>query len=34
MIDWPQVAQHYDGIIIAPYCWEMRLDREAGWYYG
>jgi hypothetical protein len=33
-IDWGRVAQKYDGIIIAPYCWEARLDERTGWYYG
>lgn len=31
-IDWPRVAQKYQGIIIAPYIWERRL--QAMWYYG
>jgi len=31
-IDWPQVAQDYDGLIIAPYQWERRYDLS--WYYG
>lgn len=30
-IDWRKVADRYDGIIIAPYSWEHRLD--ARWYY-
>jgi hypothetical protein len=30
-IDWPQVAREYDGIIIAPYQWPMRM--ELMWYY-
>ena len=34
-IDWPRVAEQYDGIIIAPYQWEHRLDgRISDWYYG
>lgn len=24
-IDWPRVAEQYDGLIITPYCWESRL---------
>lgn len=32
-IDWRKVAKLYDGIIIAPYCWERRLGLEADWYY-
>lgn len=31
-IHWPTVAQDYAGILIAPYCWERRLDLM--WYYG
>lgn len=31
-IDWMRVATLYDGIIIAPYCWERR--HELMWYYG
>lgn len=31
-IDWVSVAQSYQGIIIAPYIWERRL--ELMWYYG
>lgn len=34
-IDWRKVAEKYDGIIIAPYRWEFRLDGEISkWYYG
>jgi hypothetical protein len=32
-INWPAVAQRYDGIEIAPYLWECRLHPEVGWYY-
>lgn len=32
-IDWPAVAAHYDGIIIAPYQWSRRLGGPH-WYYG
>jgi hypothetical protein len=31
-IDWPRVAEEYDGIEIAPYVWSHRLDYL--WYYG
>jgi hypothetical protein len=31
-IDWPRVADEYDGIEIAPYVWSRRL--ELSWYYG
>lgn len=30
-IDWQRVQDEYDGIIIAPYQWERRL--ELSWYY-
>ena len=33
-ICWQAVAERYDGIIIAPYVWSMRLDRRAAFYYG
>ena len=33
-IRWPDVAAMYDGIIIAPYRWDHRLDGVASnWYY-
>lgn len=31
-INWPVVAAQFDGIIIAPYCWQQRLKLD--WYYG
>ena len=31
-IGWHVVAEHYDGIIIAPYQWSHRLHMD--WYYG
>lgn len=32
---WPDVAKDYDGLIIAPYCWDRRLEGAASaWYYG
>lgn len=34
VIDWRALAQHYDGIIIAPYVWSRRLDMDATWYCG
>jgi hypothetical protein len=35
LIDWVAVARDYDGIVIAPYVWEHRLDgRISDWYYG
>jgi hypothetical protein len=33
-IDWLTVAATYQGIIIAPYCWERRLEPGFSWYYG
>lgn len=32
-IDWQRVTSEWDGIIIAPYLWGMRLSREVPWYY-
>lgn len=33
-IQWERVAALYDGIIIAPYIWTMRLEERVHWYYG
>lgn len=33
-IDWKRVAKTYNGIIIAPYQWPARLDRNTQFYYG
>ena len=33
-IDWPKVAERYDGIIITPYRSESRFDFENFWYAG
>lgn len=33
-IDWESVQKKYDGIIITPYQWSIRLDSEFSWYYG
>jgi hypothetical protein len=33
-INWARVAEKYQAIIIAPYIWQRRLDREVRWYYG
>lgn len=34
MIDWPRVAEQFQGIVIAPYQWAHRLDgRCSPWYY-
>ncbi len=32
-IDWEQVSQVYQGIIIAPYLWEARMHTECLWYH-
>lgn len=32
-IDWTRVQAEYDGIIIAPYCWERRMSDHCIWYY-
>ncbi len=32
-IEWRAVAKRYQGIVIAPYQWERRLDDKAAWYY-
>jgi hypothetical protein len=32
-VDWAAVAAKYDGIVIAPYCWDRRLDYSSDWYY-
>lgn len=33
-IDWARVAQDHDGVIIAPYHWDLRLENDFFWYYG
>lgn len=33
-IDWKRVADKYQGIIISPYNWHLRLDHRASWYCG
>lgn len=34
VIDWVKVAKKYDGVVIAPYQWEHRLDGPCKkWYY-
>lgn len=33
-INWPAVAEEWDGIEIAPYLWQRRLGHETRWYYG
>ncbi len=34
IVDWPQVAAEWNGLIIAPYQWERRLACGFMWYYG
>lgn len=33
-IDWAAVGESYNGLIIAPYLWSMRLYDGVFWYYG
>lgn len=33
-INWEKVTNDYQGIIIAPYCWSLRMDPDFHWYYG
>lgn len=33
-INWPAVAEEYDGLVIAPYVWGRRFARNMLWYYG
>jgi hypothetical protein len=33
-IDWARVASLYQGIVIAPYQWGCRYDRDLMWYAG
>ena len=32
-VRWSRVAAAYQGMVIAPYIWERRLDHGASWYY-
>jgi hypothetical protein len=32
-MNWPEVAERWDGLIIAPYQWERRLHPNTRWYY-
>ena len=32
-INWAQIAEEYDGIIITPYIWQARLEMGTSWYY-
>lgn len=33
-IHWGKVSEEYQGIIITPYCWELRMEEGFMWYYG
>ncbi len=33
-INWKRLACEYQGIIISPYSFELRLDNRVSWYYG
>ena len=33
-LDWPRLAESYQGIIITPYIWSQRLEPRTFWYYG
>lgn len=33
-IRWDKVADAFDGILITPYQWPLRLDDRVFWYYG
>ena len=33
-VDWVAVSRRYQGIMIAPYLWSMRLHDQVRWYYG
>ena len=33
-VDWKRVSERYQGIIIAPYQWDHRINEKSQWYYG
>lgn len=33
-VPWPRIAEDFQGIIISPYQWSMRLRDDTFWYYG
>lgn len=33
-LDWEKISKKYQGIIISPYQWGLRLSIKTGWYYG
>ena len=32
-VEWARVAERWQGVIIAPYIWSLRLDLLVSWYY-
>jgi hypothetical protein len=32
-LDWPKVAEKYQGIVITPYLYSRRFSESAAWYY-
>lgn len=32
-VDWPKVADQWDGIVISPYHWPCRMNPKTLWYY-
>lgn len=32
--DWSGIREHWDGVVIAPYQWRVRLNFNLMWYYG
>jgi hypothetical protein len=33
-LNWGSIRERWQGLIIAPYCWDRRLSDHTGWYYG
>ena len=33
-LDWMAIVSKFQGIIISPYSWALRLDHRCSWYYG
>lgn len=33
-LDWLDIRSRWQGLIIAPYCWERRMGMDTMWYYG
>ena len=34
IIPWEKVQDSYDGVLITPYHWELRMEDQFNWYYG